>query len=481
MKYKIIYDIGTLNGFNWKNHIHFAQWIVKRKNPEVVVDLGVDYGYSTFCFALSKIGHVYGIDSFEGDGHAGIRNNYEYVLEKQKELELDNITFIKGYFDQVSKTWDKPIDILHIDGFHTYEAVKNDYEIWSKFVKDDGVILFHDTCSEDPTFGVKKFFDEIPLPKFNFSFSNGLGIVSKDQNIIDEIKNDFRSSKLMNYKIYQVFYDENQKQFLNTEFTPFDNTSNKKPNLLEYYIFLIGYKQSISENLSHWGFFSWKWEKKCKIKPQQFIDFIEENPNQDVYIINWAPYIESISKNIWDHGEQYHPGLTYIFNKIFKKMRFNDDYMSDNLIMDKKTFCFSSYFVASKRFWKDYLTFLKQVKSTIDNDIELKRLVYKKTSHNDQESYSFFPFLIERLFSTFLVMYGGYSKLNYPYDFSIYQKYIGDNYKELEKCSELKVKMFKYYKEGNVDMLSKYLKEWQLQTHKVNEPITIPDYDLKWK
>ena len=28
----------------WKDHITFAQWIVKRKNPEVIVDLGVDWG-----------------------------------------------------------------------------------------------------------------------------------------------------------------------------------------------------------------------------------------------------------------------------------------------------------------------------------------------------------------------------------------------------------------------------------------------------
>lgn len=188
---KIILEIGSKNNFNWKRHIDFAQWIVKRKNPEVVVDLGVDYGYSTFCFGLPQIGQIFGIDSFEGDDHAGIRNTYEFVHRKKEELGMQHITFIKGYFDEIAKRWCREIDILHIDGFHTYEAVKNDYDTWSKFVKDDGVVLFHDTIVHNPGFGVYKFFDEIDLPKVNFTISNGLGVVSKDKKLIEEIKKEF--------------------------------------------------------------------------------------------------------------------------------------------------------------------------------------------------------------------------------------------------------------------------------------------------
>ena len=178
----------------WTEHKYFAEWVVKRKNPEVIVDLGVDYAYSTFCFASAGIGHVYGIDFFEGDEWTGIRNTLDQVKEKQKELELKNITFIKGYFDDVVKDWELPIDILHIDGFHSYEVVKNDYEKWSKFVKDDGIILFHDTCAQDTTnakFEVYKLFGEIDLPKLNFTFSSGLGVVSKDKKLIEEINDNF--------------------------------------------------------------------------------------------------------------------------------------------------------------------------------------------------------------------------------------------------------------------------------------------------
>jgi predicted O-methyltransferase YrrM len=177
----------------WTEHITFAEWLVKRKNPETIVDLGVDYGYSTFCFALPNIGTVYGIDSFEGDPQAGVKNTYEYVKQKKRELGLKNIIFIKGYFGLVAKQWNKSIDILHIDGFHSYDAVKKDYETWKKFVKDDGVILFHDTCVEQPGYGVRQFFNELNLPKINFTCSHGLGVVSNDENLINEIKNTFEN------------------------------------------------------------------------------------------------------------------------------------------------------------------------------------------------------------------------------------------------------------------------------------------------
>jgi len=187
----IMNDIGSKNNFNWKDHINFANWIVRRKRPEVVVDLGVDYGYSTFSFAIPRIGHVYGIDSFEGDVHGGERNTYDFVMQKKDELDLNNVSFIKGFFDDVVQTWDKNIDILHIDGYHTYEAVKNDYEKWSPFVKDDGIIIFHDTCVDREDFGVARFFKELNLPKTNFGNCNGLGVVSKNADLIQEIREKF--------------------------------------------------------------------------------------------------------------------------------------------------------------------------------------------------------------------------------------------------------------------------------------------------
>ena len=54
---------------------------------------------------------------------------------------------------------------------------QNDFEKWSPLLKENGVILMHDTMVE--RFGVKDFFEEIDLPKTNFKHCNGLGVISK--------------------------------------------------------------------------------------------------------------------------------------------------------------------------------------------------------------------------------------------------------------------------------------------------------------
>ena len=193
-----LYDIPSTC---WTGHQGFAEWLVRHLKPKVIVDLGVDWGFSTFAFGMPRIGHVYGVDTFEGDKFTGKTGgqNYDYVISKREKLFMkDNVTFIQGYFDDIAKTWDKKIDILHIDGDHSYDAVKNDFETWSQFVSEDGVILLHDTCVETINgneYGVKQFFEEIDLPKCTFTHTFGLGIISKNQKLIDLIQNNFDLSK----------------------------------------------------------------------------------------------------------------------------------------------------------------------------------------------------------------------------------------------------------------------------------------------
>ncbi len=188
----------------WRGHEGFATWLVKDMRPTTVVDLGVDFGFSSFTFALAGAEMVYGIDSFEGDPEAGLRDTYGEVVKRQNDLGITNLSLIKGYFSDVAKTWDKPIDILHIDGRHRYEDVKEDYETWRPFVRKGGVILLHDTVVDREPYGVYKFFSEIKEPKTTFTHSNGLGVVSDDPSVIERINSDHRIW-LVKRKEYQLF------------------------------------------------------------------------------------------------------------------------------------------------------------------------------------------------------------------------------------------------------------------------------------
>lgn len=180
------------SGWNYppKSHREFVEWLIKRINPEVTVELGVDYGYSSFLMALCQDNPVYGIDCFDVSVHGPREDDdYQFVMSVKEKLGLNNLQIIKGYFDDVAKTWDKEIDLLHIDGLHDYENCKNDCDTWAPLVKEDGVILFHDTVSNPDGAGL--FFSQLEVPKVNFTNSFGLGVASNNVDLIEEIKKEF--------------------------------------------------------------------------------------------------------------------------------------------------------------------------------------------------------------------------------------------------------------------------------------------------
>ena len=54
------------------------------------------------------------------------------------------------------------IDLLFIDGDHTYEGVKKDYEMYSPLVGNNGIIAFHDIVPhKQSNCEVEKFWNEI--------------------------------------------------------------------------------------------------------------------------------------------------------------------------------------------------------------------------------------------------------------------------------------------------------------------------------
>jgi hypothetical protein len=173
----------------WRGHGEWAAKLVEKLKPKVTVDLGVDFGFSTFSFAYPNIGKVYGIDWFMGDQHSGYRDTYETVKSTYDEITkrygIDNITFIKSDFKEAAKNWSESIDILHIDGEHSYESVSSNFSDFQGFLHDDSVVLFHDTLSFPLTVG--KFFNELEGHKMNRTPSHGLGIWTKSKDMFDVI------------------------------------------------------------------------------------------------------------------------------------------------------------------------------------------------------------------------------------------------------------------------------------------------------
>lgn len=172
----------------WWMHVPFAHWAVAACAPKLLVELGTHTGvsYAAFCEAVraSKCGaRCYAVDTWEGDAHAGNYGDHVYTEMKGfNDARYSGFSeLIRSTFDDALKYFeDGTVDLLHIDGFHTYEAVKHDFETWLPKLSDRGVVILHDTNVKRDDFGVYKFFGELQkhYPSFEFSHGFGLGIVA---------------------------------------------------------------------------------------------------------------------------------------------------------------------------------------------------------------------------------------------------------------------------------------------------------------
>ena len=176
----------------WKGHRGFAQRLIKALQPEVFVELGVHAGDSYFTIVETmRGGKAYGVDTWSGDKHAGFYDDSIWDMIQSVNKQYPFSKLLRMPFDLAATLVQGDISLLHIDGLHTYEAVKHDFETWEPKVTD--VILLHDICvPENPDFGVWKLWEEIKNDNadmcFEFHHCHGLAVFCKSERGMAAVK-----------------------------------------------------------------------------------------------------------------------------------------------------------------------------------------------------------------------------------------------------------------------------------------------------
>jgi len=223
-------------------------------------------------------------------------------------------------------------------------------------------------------------------------------------------------------QIYQsVITNEDYKE-LDPDFIVNDWRNNPTPELREIAIFFDIFDSARYRSADYVGVVSKKFNKKTKIKGKEFIEFINTNPGYDVYFINPFPQNIYFSFNVWEHGEICHPGICeatqYLFDqaKVPIKIDQLERHNHDNLL-------YCNYWVGSAKFWENYIHFLRKLYSCIENEMpaEKKKIFFDNTVHDGGYA-PFFPFIFERLFSTYLTLYPETKYLGYEHSDSQIEK-----------------------------------------------------------
>ena len=173
---------------SWWRHVPFGHWLVLQARPRVLVELGTHAGvsYSAFCEAVLQSGlstRCHAVDTWLGDAHSGSYGPeiFEEFRRYHDARFASFSTLLRCTFDEALGTLaDNSIDLLHIDGLHTYEAASHDFLSWLPKLSDRAVVLFHDTNERHEDFGVWKLWAELArnYPSFEFLHGHGLGILA---------------------------------------------------------------------------------------------------------------------------------------------------------------------------------------------------------------------------------------------------------------------------------------------------------------
>jgi len=185
------------------------------------------------------------------------------------------------------------------------------------------------------------------------------------------------------------------------DFLPFDVTADPQPERRETAHMLNFWRQGLHREYPVSGLLSPKFSAKTGINGKVFNAFIENNPDYDVWFINPFPHYYYLSYNIWEHGELWYPGLCARASRVFAAAGIAVD-LTNFPRSTKNTLLFSNIWAGTAKFWDQFMTFVSTLSMHAEKIID----VFDEIPYENSKSV-YFPFIFERLFTTFLVMHPG--------------------------------------------------------------------------
>lgn len=154
------------------------------RDAQSVVEIGVAEGASAAGLreAMNPQGTLYLVDPYHLSRVAALNFLKRTAHRTVNSTGVARTVWIEAFSQDAVQGWQEPVDFLLIDGDHHEEAVERDWQDWSPFVTEEGVVAFHDARLfpsgwSTPDYGPVRFVDRV--------FRQGTG--EAPWRIIDEV------------------------------------------------------------------------------------------------------------------------------------------------------------------------------------------------------------------------------------------------------------------------------------------------------
>lgn len=146
--------------------------ILANRRPRFILEIGTARGGTLFLFtrAVASNATLISVDLPTGYSELKIPYYESFALHDQRIYLLRMDSHRETTLHAINRILGgRKLDFLFIDGDHTYEGVRKDFEMYSRLLNPDSIIAFHDIVPGPPedVGGVPKFWKKI---KYNFSY-----------------------------------------------------------------------------------------------------------------------------------------------------------------------------------------------------------------------------------------------------------------------------------------------------------------------
>lgn len=125
----------------------FVRFLAER-DPQTVLEIGTFQGGTLYVWAraLGSTRHVVSVDRpvWNEMTHRRRRELYPTFSEDTRIDVLFGDSHEERTYDEVAGSTREDLDLLFVDGDHSYEGVRQDFETYRELVGEDGLVAFHD-------------------------------------------------------------------------------------------------------------------------------------------------------------------------------------------------------------------------------------------------------------------------------------------------------------------------------------------------